>query len=144
MGITILAAVALLGASVVPAQAEYVDCPQGSYCVWASVSYNGTMAKAAETVRIYSSGSASWKAMDNPGSSVFNNGTKSRVRACTVVQKAGTDSETWGDCFLLSNLKLTLKDGEAVRDPNLTNGAGYGTGALGTNFNNALSSHVWY
>lgn len=133
--VTVVAAMLLIGTATTPASADYTDCAQGSYCVWVDRQYAGSRAGATGNVIDYSKGTTAWKNVDNKGSSVFNNGKTSKIRAHVGVNYSG-------DYFLLSN--PVLADGNPQRDPNLSNGAGYGSGALSTNWEDRLSSHLWF
>lgn len=115
------------------AQAAYTDCPQTYYCVWANTSYGGDYFASSINQSDYATLGGAVGKLENRSSSVYNNGTQSRIKAYV-----NADGSGW--YFLLNN--PYRPEGKSVRDPNLSNGAGYGDFS-DKDFDNKLSRHSW-
>lgn len=132
--IIVLTAMLAMAGITTPAHAAYTDCPKSYYCVWQYRNYTGKYFASEFNIANYATSSAVIRALENKGSSVYNNGTTMRIAAYINADRSGN----W---FYLNNAKKP--SGAAVRDPNLSNGAGYNGKNAGANFDNKLSRHQW-
>ncbi|WP_255432498.1 peptidase inhibitor family I36 protein [Cellulomonas sp. SLBN-39] len=107
------------------APAAQAVCDAGHMCIYVNNDYSGTM-------RGFSNSKLSWGGfgLDDKASSASANGT-----SCS--KSYYYDNRDWtGDYFYLNSYTIT---GANYQDPNLSNGAGYGTWAT-NNANDKISS----
>lgn len=142
--IIVLTAMLAMAGIATPAHAAYTECPQTYYRLWTNTSYKGDKLFSAKDLDAYSDYGGAIGNMENRASSVYNNGRLSNIHACV-------NRTCKGWYFDITNPILAKKKGsdtygKQVRDPNLSNGAGYDgyKGHASLNFDNKLSRHLWF